>query len=187
MPILAPEIDMFPADFLGRPDVGHESDRNWWPLYTKSRQEKELMRRLRGLDIAFYTPLIRRNQTSPAGRTRAAHVALFAGYVFMYGTVADRHRALTTNCVSRWLPAPSGAELTQDLRRICKLINSGAALTPEARLERGARVKVRSGPLAGIDGVIIQREGRTRLLVAVDFLQQGASLLIEDHAVERCD
>src|SRR5262249_11656864 len=115
------------------------------------------------------------------------HVALFAGYVFMYGTVADRHRALTTNCVSRWLPAPSGAELTQDLRRICKLINSGAALTPEARLERGARVKVRSGPLAGIDGVIIQREGRARLLVAVDFLKQGASLLIEDHAVERCD
>ena len=187
MPILARELDMFPEDLLERPNLGQEGDRRWWAMYTKSRHEKELMRRLRGLNIAFYTPLIARSQRSPAGRTRTTYVPLFAGYVFMYGGADDRYRALTTNCVSRWLLAPDGVELTQDLRHMHRLVESGAPLTPEARLERGTRVRVRSGPLAGIDGIIIKRQGSTRLHVAVNFLQQGASLVIEDHDVERCD
>lgn len=187
MPILARELDMYPHDLLERPNLGQENDRRWWAMYTKSRHEKELMRRLRGLNIPFYAPLIPRNQRSPSGRVRTAYVALFAGYVFVYGKEDDRIRALTSNCVSRWLLAPDGVELTQDLRQMHRLIESGAPLTPEARLEPGTRVLVRSGPLAGIAGVITQRQSSTRLHVAVNFLQQGASLVIEDHEVERCD
>jgi transcription antitermination factor NusG len=187
MPILARELDMFPEDLLERPSLGREPNSRWWAMYTKSRHEKELMRRLRGLNIPFYTPLIPRSRRSASGRTRTAYVALFAGYVFMYGGEDDRTRALTTNCVSRWLLAPNSVELTQDLRHMHRLIESGAPLSPEARLEPGTRVRVRSGPLAGIGGIIIQRQGCSRLYVAVNFLQQGASLLIEDHEVERCE
>src|SRR5262245_11823677 len=115
MPILARELDVFPHDLLQDPNLGREQDRRWWAMYTKSRHEKELMRRLHGLNIAFYTPLIERSQRSPAGRIRTAHVALFSGYVFMYGGDDDRYRALATNCVSRWLAAPDGVELTRDL------------------------------------------------------------------------
>jgi transcriptional antiterminator RfaH len=77
--------------------------------------------------------------------------------------------------------------LTRDLRRVHQLIEAGAPLTPEARLEAGARVRVRSGPLAGIEGVVIKRAGVARLQIAVNFLQQGASLQLEDHEVERLD
>ena len=187
MPILARELDLFPDDLLEQPNLGREADQCWWAVYTKSRHEKELMRRLCALNIAFYTPLIPRRQRSPGGRTRTAYVALFAGYVFLYGDESARYRALTTNCVSRWLQVPNGVELTQELRHIHQLIESGAPLTPEARLEMGARVRVRSGPLAGIEGVVIKRAGATRLQIAVNFLQQGASLLLEDHEVERLE
>jgi transcriptional antiterminator RfaH len=187
MPILARELNMFPQDLLEHPTLGLERDRHWWAMYTRSRHEKELMRRLHALNIAFYTPIVERSQRSPSGRIRTAYFALFAGYVFMYGGDDDRYRALTTNCVSRWLLAPDPVELTQDLRQLHHLIESGTPLTPEARLEPGTRVRVRSGPLAGIAGIITQRQGQTRLHVAVNFLQQGASLVIDDHDVERCD
>ena len=187
MPILVRELDVFPEGLLEHPELGQEPDRRWWALYTKSRHEKELMRRLCGLKIAFYSPLIPRRRRPPCSRLRTAHVPLFAGYTFLYGTESDRSRALTTNCVSRWLPVPDGAELTQDLRRIHQLIASGAPLSPEARLEQGTRVRIRSGALAGIEGVILRRPGPTRLLIAVNFLQQGASLLLEDYQVERLD
>ena len=38
--------------------------------------------------------------------------------------------------------------------------------------------------LLDIEGVIVSRRGSDRLVVAVDFLQQGVSILIEDFQVE---
>jgi hypothetical protein len=46
-------------------------------------------------------------------------------------------------------------------------------------------VVVRSGMFKGVEGVVIRREGKTRLLVAVNFLEQGASVLLEDCQFER--
>ncbi len=181
------EVDLFPENLLDNPQLGWETETRWWALYTKARHEKELMRRLRALNVAFYTPMIARRRRCPSGRTRIAYVPLFAGYIFIYGTEGDRYRGLTTNCVSRWLPVEDGAALTQDLRQIHRLIESGAPLTPEARLEPGTPVRVRSGCLAGIEGVVISRPGPARLVVSVNFLQQGASLILEDCCLERLD
>jgi transcriptional antiterminator RfaH len=47
------------------------------------------------------------------------------------------------------------------------------------------RVRVRSGAFADFEGTIIRRAGETRLLVAVDFLQQGASVQLDDCQLER--
>jgi transcriptional antiterminator RfaH len=64
------------------------------------------------------------------------------------------------------------------------LIASGEPLTVEARLQRGQRVRLKSGALMGIEGTILERRGEQRLLVAVEFLQQGVSILINDYRVE---
>ena len=67
------------------------------------------------------------------------------------------------------------------------VVPSGAAevpLTPESYLEPGQRVRVKTGRFKGFEGTIIRRENEQRLLVAVNFLQQGASLLVEDFEVE---
>jgi transcriptional antiterminator RfaH len=184
MPILAREADEYPEGLLDRPDLGRERDVQWWALYTRARREKETMRRLRGLGVPFYAPLVCRRTRSPSGRLQEAFVPLFSSYVFMYGDGSDRYRALTTNCVCHWRPVPDGAEATRDLRHIRQLVNSGTPLTPEARLEPGTRVRVRSGPLQGVEGTVLRRANQTRLLVAVNFLAQGASLLLEDCHLE---
>ena len=64
----------------------------------------------------YYAPVVPKRSRSPSGRVRVSHVPLFAGYVFLYGTGAERHAAVTTNCVSRCLDVPDGRELTGDLR-----------------------------------------------------------------------
>lgn len=185
MPILAPEPDLYPADLLERPDWTSDTGQCWWALYTRSRCEKELMRRLRALDIPHYGPIIEKRHRSPKGRITTSFVPLFSNYVFLYGDAAQRYQALTTNCVSRDLPVVDAAELAADLRQLRRLIETGAPITPEARLEPGARVRVRSGPLEGQEGIVVQRRGETRLLVAVRFLQQGATVQIDDCQVER--
>ena len=76
---------------------------------------------------------------------------------------------MTTQCVSRCLEVPDRAQLAHDLRQIYQLIRSDAPLTPEARIEAGMRIRVRSGPLAGLEGTVIKRRGAERLLIVVHF------------------
>jgi transcriptional antiterminator RfaH len=188
MPILPLQRDLFPDGLLVDPASGDESSPHvtrWVVFYTLSRREKDLMRKLEAGGIPFYGPLIRRRLQTSGGRTRMSHVPLFPGYVF--SRVDDEHRrsALATNTIARWLPVPDGAALVDDLRSIRQLIESDRPLTPEARLEAGQAVRVRSGPLAGLEGSVVKRRGVARLVVTVRFLNQGASIELEDVDLER--
>lgn len=180
MPTLTAEPDLFPADLLDRPPSAHDDECNWWVLYTRSRQEKELMRRLRSLEIPFYGPLVEKRSRTPSGRYRTAHIPLFSNYVFMFGNGEQRYDALSTNCVSRDIPVVNSLDLICDLQQLRRLIQCGEPLTPESKIIPGTRVRVRLGPLAGQEGFVLQRRGETRLLVAVRFLQQGASVLVDE-------
>jgi transcriptional antiterminator RfaH len=180
MPILSAEPDLFPATLL----ADETPTESWWLIYTLARREKDLMRRLRALDIAHYGPLLRRRNRSAAGRVRESYVPLFPSYVFLRGDDAARQQALTTKCVSRALPVPDGARLVLDLRQIHRLLASDAPLEPETRIEPGCRVRVRSGSMLGMEGTVVKRRGRDWLVVVVEFLQQGVSVLLEDFQVE---
>jgi transcription antitermination factor NusG len=184
MPILPRQSDIFPSELLECEDPVDASGRQWWAVYTMARREKELMRRLTAMEIPFYAPLIPKRTRSPGGRVRESYVPLFASYVFLLGDEQQRHQALTTNCVSRTLVVPDPAQLVHDLRQIKRLIELDAPLTVEARIEPGRRVRIRSGPMAGLEGIVTKRRGRDWLVVAVEFLQQGASVLLEDFQVE---
>ena len=193
MPILEREPDHYPGDLFehARDGMVSESltagDASWWALYTMARQEKQVMRQLYAMQIPFYCPVVSKRQRSPAGRVRVSHLPLFSNYVFVRADEEQRLQVLTTNRVSRCLPATDGAELVEDLRRIRDLIALGCPLTPEARLEPGMRVRVRSGVFAGFEGTVLRREGGVRLLVAVRFLQQGVSVELDDCQLERLD
>ncbi len=187
MPILPKEPDVYPPDLLERAGADEPCEATWWGLYTLARREKELMRRLRAMHVPFYCPLVPRRSRTPKGRICVSHVPLFASYVFLYGNHDDRRQALSTNCVARCLPVVDASQLIHDLRQIHQLIESGAPILPESRLHAGMRVRIRSGVLAGLEGVVIRRQGEERLLVSVSFLQRGASALLEDCQVERID
>jgi hypothetical protein len=64
------------------------------------------------------------------------------------------------------------------------LISAGARLTRESRLVAGERVRVKGGPFRDTEGVILRRNGKTELLVAIDFLRQGASLEVDECMLE---
>lgn len=205
MPILPSQRDIFPESLLDESDAfaasalqaplpGHAgaadhdaavNGHGWIAFYTLSRREKDLMRKLEAASIPFYAPLVKRRLRSPGGRTRISHVPLFPGYVFSFVDDEQRRAALATNTIARWLPIPDAAAFVDDLRSIKRLIDTDRPLTPEALLEAGQPVRVRSGPLAGLEGTVVKRRGEQRLVVAVRFLNQGASIELEDVDLER--
>ncbi len=187
MPILKKENDIYPDDLLV--DEGPVSDDvgRWWALYTRSRREKALMRRLTRMKVAFYCPVIEQQHRSPNGRLRTSYIPLFSNYVFLRGDEEDRYAALTTGCISRDLEVTDADRLVNDLRQIHDLIELGADLTPESLIEVGTRVRVKTGLFANRVGTVIERRGQRRLLVAVDFLQRGASVELTPCDLENLD
>lgn len=181
MPILPPEPDCLPDDLLDQ-DPG--PDDAWWLIYTRSRQEKQLMRELRKLDLPHYCPLIPKRNRSPAGRVRTSYAPLFTNYLFLAGDDEARYQAVCTGCVQQATAITDVEQLVTDLRQIRDLVGLGVPLTVESRLEPGQQVRVRNGAFAGYEGTVLRREHETRLLVAVRFMEQGVSVRLEDCQLE---
>ncbi|MHB8972304.1 MAG: transcription termination/antitermination protein NusG [Pirellulaceae bacterium] len=186
MPILEQEICVFPEDLLSESPITFDlesTDRRWWAVYTKSRQEKALARHLIGHQVPFYLPLIPKDNMIRGRRVRS-HVPLFGGYIFLFGSQEERITTLTTNRISRILPVDDQEQLRRDLANVHNLIERNAALSVEQRLSPGDKVCIKSGALRGLEGVVVKRHGRMRLLVAVNYLQQGVSVEIDDCALD---
>jgi transcription antitermination factor NusG len=182
MPILREEPSLFPETLLEEApqDV---ADRRWLALYTKARQEKSVARELLKQQIPFYLPLVKKTTVS-RNRRRTSQMPLFGGYLFIYGAEEERIRCLATNRISRVLAVEQPEQLVFDLRQFQRLIAANAPLTIESRLAPGRRVRVRQGAFVDLEGVVLKRRGETRLLVAINFLQQGASFEIDDFLLE---
>ena len=183
MPILAREPDMFPDNLLDEKTPCPE-DTEWYAIHTLSRREKELMRRLRSARIPHYCPLAETRKRSPAGRIRTSYLPLFRGYVFVRGREEDRYTTVATGCVANCLEVTDSRELVTDLRRIRLLNHEGADIRPEPKPLIGRSAVVISGPMTGVQGTITEMHSQHRLTVLVNFMQQGASVTIDEADVE---
>ena len=187
MPILNRENDVYPADLfesglaLTRPAA---EGVNWWCVYTAARREKDLTRKLAVLKIPHYAPIVPKRYRSPNGRLRTSYIPLFANYVFMLADEQQRYESMTTNCILKCTSVTDYDMLVADLKRIYDVVQAGVPLTAESKLTAGDKVKVRSGPFAGYDGIVIRRAGKTRLLLSIRFLEEGVSMEVDEGLLE---
>jgi transcriptional antiterminator RfaH len=182
MPLLAAEPDVYPIELLESGFESLEPEGLWWVLHTKPRQEKALARQLLQHRLPFYLPTISR-RLRLRGRHLTSHVPLFPSYLFLLASREQRVTALTSNRVVQTLVVTDQDKLWRDLRLIRQLISSGAPITPEDRLAPGSLVEITSGPLAGLKGKILRNASGHRFVVEVDFIQRGASVLIDEHVL----
>ena len=182
MPPLPREPNVFPADLLADEAAPDGGERCWWVLHTKPRQEKSLARQLLQAKVPFYLPLVPR-RTLVRGRPLEAHVPLFPGYLFLLADRDERVVALASNRVVQSLPVHDQPRLWSDLRQVERLLSLGAPVHAEASLAPGTPVEITTGPLAGLCGTVVRCASGRRFVVRVDFIQQGASVLLEDCAL----
>jgi transcriptional antiterminator RfaH len=175
---------MAPDDLLEEGALRDVAGRLWWVLHTRPRQEKSLARQLHAGHVPFYLPVVSR-RCRMRGRTMTSRVPLFPGYVFLLADAEERVAALATCRVARTIRVTDQERLWGDLRQIHRLISCGAPITSEERLVPGMPVEIRSGPLAGLKGKILRTASGRRFVVEVDFIQKGASVLLEDFMLEK--
>jgi transcriptional antiterminator RfaH len=158
----------------------------WFVAHTKSRFEKALAHDLGSLGIPYYLPMVER-VTISGGKKRRLMAPLFTSYVFICGDSEARYAAMQTDRICQTLPVRRQAEFIAELTAVERALAEGIDLNLHPFAEVGRRCRVKSGPLQGTEGVVIQRDGAMRLVLQVSMLGQGASLRIEGDLLELVD
>ena len=76
--------------------------------------------------------------------------------------------------------AGNGRHLTpidpDEMNAVIRVARSGLEMHPEERFEAGQRVDIQHGPLAGLEGVLLFRRDRHRVVVYATILECGVSV-----------
>jgi transcriptional antiterminator RfaH len=184
MPILPAEPDMYPADLWQDALTESDPERRWWCLHTKPRQEKATARQLRTRRIMHYLPQVVQESRTPGGRKLKSVIPLFTGYLFLFGDDHHRLEALKTNNLANVLEVTDQTRLALDLRQIHKMLSSGLPVVPEPTHPVGAKIRILSGPLSDMVGMVVRRGKRDQFVALVQFLGSGATVDLQDWQVE---
>ena len=155
----------------------------WWVAHTKSRNEKALAHDLMAKNISYFLPMTWRVHRH-SERTIKALLPLFTGYLFFCGNENERVELLKTNRVANLIEVKDQESLIHELARFDQALRAGASLTPHKYLAKGQWCRVIAGPLLGLEGIILQTKGDTRLLLQINLLGQAASVEIDIDMVE---
>jgi transcription antitermination factor NusG len=155
----------------------------WWVLHTRSRHEKCVAATFDRRGISYYLPLVT-NQRTYGRKIVRFSVPLFPGYLFLCGTANDVEVAWKTNHVARVIHVEDQDRLCRELRDICRVVESGQPVDLYPSLKRGQRCWVKSGPLRGVEGVVVRRRNAWRMYISATVLGQSAAIEIDAAALE---
>ncbi len=145
---------------------------SWAVCHTRPRCEKKFAALMQAEQFAHYLPIV--SSVRRYGRqTKRFTKPLFPGYVFARIPLHKRSRIYQQELVARVIPVEQEAHLLRQLEDVRLLIASGLEINPHPLVQRGTRVKVISGPLYGVEGVVDDPAHPNGIVVAVDVLQQG--------------
>lgn len=176
------DVDVFPVSVHMSIAV-----RRWFAIYTASNHEKRVTQHLQMKEIETFLPLYTVSRRWKNRTTAKLELPIFPGYVFARFNSTERTRVVEVPMVysivsSRGRPTPLPDEEIAKLR---------AALTareahPYPYVRVGNRVRVRSGPLAGIEGIVVRTYGGLSVVLNVDMIQKSVAVHVEADELEPC-
>jgi transcription antitermination factor NusG len=167
-------------------DCHPDSPRVWYAIYTRHQHEKTVAEILTYKGFETLLPLykvIRRWKD----RTKLLSLPLFPCYVFLNGGIERRLDIMTTPGIHALVSsaAQPAAIPTAEIDAIRRAVESGSRLEPHPLLKCGEWVRVKSGPLEGIQGILVRKKNLYRLVISVEMLGKAAAVEVDGLLVER--
>jgi transcription antitermination factor NusG len=151
----------------------------WYAVYTCVNQEKKIATQMERRGIEHFLPTYESLRRWKDRRVCLA-MPLFPGYLFVFVALRDRLPILQIAGVVRLVsfnghPAPLDAPQIERLR----MAISQMRLEPHPFLTVGRKVRVRSGPLAGAEGILRQRKNSCRVVLSLELIQRSVSVEVD--------
>jgi transcription antitermination factor NusG len=152
----------------------------WFALQVRSRYEQGVADHLDGKGYELFLPLYRcRKRWSD--RVKEVEAPLFPGYLFCRLNPQDRLPILKTPGVIQVVGSnrtPTAVD-EHEIQAIQAMVASGIPNQPWPFLATGDRVRIESGPLSGLEGILVEFKGNHRLVLSVTLLQRSVAVEID--------
>ncbi len=164
---------------VAAPDLPH-----WYALYTCSRHEKQVAIQLQQRGIDFFLPLYLSRRRWKDRRV-TLQLPLFPGYVFVRTSLQHRIEVLNIPGAARFV-AFNGRPAALPESELLSLRSGleGVRAQPHPYLKIGRRVRVRSGPLAGTEGILLRQKDHFRLVISIDLIMRSIAVEVDGCDVE---
>ena len=160
--------------------------RSWCAIYTRHQHEKAIAQILAAKGLEVFLPLY---NSTRRWKDRTVHLSLplFPCYLFLRGMKERRLDVVTTPGIVSVLSinGEPAAIPESEIESVRKAIEWGNRVEPHPFLRTGDRVRVISGPLQGLEGILVRRKNLYRLVLSVEILERSAAVEVDVSAVER--
>ena len=157
----------------------------WYALQVRPRFERLVKVHLeeKGFPVFYPTYSVSRHWSD---RVKHVTLPLFPGYVFSKFDVQARLPILVTPGVNQVVGAgktPIRVE-EDELDAIRRVIESGVAAQPWPYLKIGETVRIETGPLEGLTGIVTRIRNEFRLIVSVSLLMRSVAVEVDRDAIK---
>ena len=155
-------------------------ERRWYAVYTSPCHEKQVAEHLRIRDIEHFLPCYRSTRRWKNRSTVTVELPLFPSYLFVQGSRGERGKILSVPGILSIVgtsreasPLPDGE--IETLRNGLHLHN----VEPHPFLKVGEKARIRSGSLAGMQGIVIRHKNQTRLVLSLDLIMKSVAVEVD--------
>jgi len=161
------------------------AERRWYAAYTCAHHEKRVAQQLELRSIESFLPLYEKVGRWKDRRVKL-HLPLFSGYVFVRIVLEERLRVLQIPSVVRLvgfngIPTPLNDD---EMKAMQNGLSSKLRTEPHPFLTVGRRVRIKSGPLAGLQGILLRKSGGFRFVLSVELIQRSVAANVEFADIE---
>jgi len=153
---------------------------DWYVVYTKFQHEKSVASLLERKDLQVFLPVYR-TMHHWSDRNQLVILPLFPCYVFVR-TALDRKLDVLRTAGVRWFVENGGHACSvpeAEIEAVRKICATGARVQPHPFLKDGNPVRIRTGALAGIEGLLVRIKNQSRVVISVQLLQKSVSVEAE--------
>ena len=156
----------------------------WFALQVRARHEMGVAEYLKGKGYESFLPLYT-SRRRWSDRIKEVKAPLFPGYLFCRFNPHDRLPILKTPGVTQivgynHVPIPVDEAEIDGIRT---LVASGVPNQPCPFMEVGNRVRIESGVLRGLEGVLLEFKGKRRLVLSITLLQRSVAVEVDSEVV----
>jgi transcription antitermination factor NusG len=159
------------------------SELRWWVAHTRPRREKKLQEYCRQQGFTVTLPCYDAAHKY-RGKTVVFRKPLFPGYVFLQLQLAQVEPVRRNEHVANLLEVFDQETFQRQLGDILVALDTGLGVRLAPAIGEGTQVRIKAGPLQGIEGWVERRYGMTTVLLRLDFINQAAAIKIEADLLE---
>jgi transcription termination/antitermination protein NusG len=161
------------------------AETRWYAAYTCANHEKRIAEQFHLRGVEFFLPVYDTVRRWKDRRVRM-QFPLFPGYVFVHAPLAHQLRIVQVPGVVRLVgfgpvPTPLPDEQIETLRRALDL-KVGTA--PHPYLKVGRRVKIISGSLAGLTGILLRNKNGDRVVLSIELIMRSVAVEVDVADIE---